>query len=198
MNEVNDPASAEVTSIDTARQWRASGKQSRAEREIAEREALRMEYANWLGMAPEKYAIVEQAAKIIAEHQAYRSTVSLRSPKEVRMYLKARIGARANEVFLVLFLDNRGRVMGIEEMFHGTLAEAKVHTREVVREALRYNAKSVIFAHNHPHGNGNPSPADRSITRDLRDALDLIGVNVLDHFIVGDGEPTSMAERALI
>lgn len=123
---------------------------------------------------------------------------SLTSPRDSAAYLRARLRPLPYEVFVVLFLDNRHRVLGIEEMFRGTLDGASVHPREVVREVLRYNAAAVILAHNHPSGVAEPSAADRTITHQLRDALSLIGTRVLDHLVVGDGEPTSMAARGLI
>jgi DNA repair protein RadC len=89
-------------------------------------------------------------------------------------------------------------VLAFEEMFRGTLDGASVHPREVVRASLEHNAAACIFAHNHPSGVAEPSAADRNITRQLRDALQLIGVRVLDHLVIGSGEPTSMAARGLI
>lgn len=123
---------------------------------------------------------------------------ALTSPRESAAFLKARMADRPYEVFGVLFLDNRHRVLAFEEMFRGTLDGASVHPREVVKAALDHNAAAVIFAHNHPSGVAEPSAADRNITRQLRDALALIGVQVLDHLVIGGGEPTSMASRGLI
>jgi len=109
----------------------------------------------------------------------------------------------SNEVFVIvvfacLFLDNRHRVLAFEELFRGTVDSASVHPREVVRACLRRNASAVIFAHNHPSGVAEPSASDRAITRDLREALQLIGVRVLDHLVIGSGEPVSMAMLGLI
>jgi DNA repair protein RadC len=112
--------------------------------------------------------------------------------------LKLKLGKYEWEVFACLFLDNRHRVLAFEEMFRGTLDGASVHPREVVRAALKHNAAAVILAHNHPSGTAEPSAADHNITRQLRDALQLIGVHVLDHLVIGSGEPTSMAARGLI
>lgn len=198
LNEINEPAAADkVVDIKTARECRARG-QTMAEHGAAEQEAHRLDYENWLGMDPAQFAIVEQAAKLIAEHRDFRSAIALKSPKEVSGYIKARIGARPNEVFLCLFLNKQLKMLGAEELFQGTIDGTEVPARVVVREALRYNASTVIFAHNHPAGCPSPSAADRSVTAQLRDALKLVGVNVLDHFIVGDGEPTSMASQGLI
>lgn len=141
-------------------------------------------------------AAVELAKRCAFEELAARP--SLTSPRDSATFLKARLGDRPYEVFAVLFLDNRHRVLAFEELFRGTLDGASVHPREVVRAALEHNAAACIFAHNHPSGVAEPSAADRNITHQLRDALQLIGVRVLDHLVIGAGEPTSMAARGLI
>jgi DNA repair protein RadC len=110
-------------------------------------------------------------------------------------YLRARIGGYPYEVFACVFLDNRHRVIACEELFRGSIDGASVHPREVVRRCLTHNAAAVIFAHNHPSGVAEPSQADRDITRHLQQALKLIEVRVLDHFIIGTGTPLSLAER---
>ena len=102
---------------------------------------------------------------------------------------------RANEVFAAVFLDNRHRVIAFEELFHGTVDGASVHPRVVARRALAHNAAALIACHNHPSGVAEPSLADRAITGRLRDALALVDVRLLDHFVVGDGEVVSFAER---
>ena len=100
--------------------------------------------------------------------------------------------------FGVLFLDNRHRVLAFEELFRGTIDGASVHPREVVRRALQLNAAAVILSHNHPSGVAEPSQADRQITARLREALDLVGIRVLDHLVVGDGDCCSLADRGLL
>lgn len=127
-----------------------------------------------------------------------RRDAVLNSPDRTRAYLKARLRHHAREIFACLFLDNRHRVIHYEELFGGTIDGASVHPREVVRRALHHNAAAVIFAHNHPSGVAEPSHADRAITLRLRDALALIDVRVLDHFVVGDAEVVSFAERGLL
>ena len=117
------------------------------------------------------------------------------SPADTRRYTAARLrGARA-EVFAVLFLDTRHRIIAFEPLFRGTVDEAGVHPREVVRRTLVHNAAAVILAHNHPSGVAEPSRLDRAITDRLVDALSTVGVRVLDHLVVGDGETVSFAER---
>lgn len=124
---------------------------------------------------------------------------AITSPRDSAEYFRLKLSGRVAESFCVLWLDNRHRVLApIQELFQGTLDGASVHPREVVRAALEANAAAVILAHNHPSGVAEPSAADRSITHQLRDALQLIGVRVLDHLVIGSGEPTSMAARGLI
>lgn len=123
---------------------------------------------------------------------------ALSCPNTTRRYLLARLRAYPYEVFACLFLDNRHRVIRFEEMFRGTIDGANVHPREIVKKALEYNAAAVILAHNHPSGVAEPSRADKSLTQRLRDALALVEVRVLDHFVIGDGETVSFAERGLI
>jgi DNA repair protein RadC len=120
---------------------------------------------------------------------------ALTHPAACADYLRARIAAFPYEVFACLFLDNRHRVIACEELFRGSIDGASVHPREVVRRCLTHNAAAVIFAHNHPSGVAEPSQADRDITRHLRQALELIEVRVLDHFIIGSGHALSLAER---
>jgi len=120
---------------------------------------------------------------------------TLTSPAATSRALEARLRARAHEVFACLFLTTRHQVIGYEEMFRGTIDGATVYTREVAKHALALNAAAVIAAHNHPSGVAEPSASDRAITSKLRDALALVEVRLLDHFVIGDGEVVSFAER---
>jgi len=119
-------------------------------------------------------------------------------PASVRDFLLLHLAHRQREVFACLFLDNRHRLISYEELFFGTIDGASVHPREVVRVALRHNAAAVILAHNHPSGVPEPSAADQRITDRLKEALALIDVRVLDHFIVGGTDSVSFAERGLV
>jgi len=123
---------------------------------------------------------------------------ALTSPEATRQYLKLRLDGSAYEVFAAIFLNQRHQVIAYRELFRGTVDGASVPPREVVREALALNCSAVIFAHNHPSGNTEPSPSDLRITQRLKDALALIDVRVLDHLIIGQGEGTSLAERGLL
>jgi DNA repair protein RadC len=105
---------------------------------------------------------------------------------------------RPQEVFAALFLDARHRALAFEELFQGTIDGAEVHPREVVRRALAHNAAAVIVGHNHPSGNPEPSAADRAVTARLKHALALVDLRLLDHFVIGDGLPTSMAARGWV
>jgi len=124
-----------------------------------------------------------------------KSVTMLGDPSASARYLKSRLCGYPYEVFACLFLDNRHRVIAFEVLFRGSIGGASVHPREVVRRCLVHNAAGLILAHNHPSGGNEPSQEDRTITLRLRDALALIDVKVLDHIIVGDGEPISLAER---
>jgi DNA repair protein RadC len=123
---------------------------------------------------------------------------SIRSPADTEAFLKARLRDRAHEVFCCIYLDNRHRVLGFEELFRGTIDGTSVYPREVVREALDVNAAAVILAHNHPSGVAEPSRADERITRRIRSALELVDIRLLDHLVIGDGSATSLAARGLI
>ncbi len=151
------------------------------------------------GMGEAKYvqlqAVLEMSRRYLAEKM--RRGDSLADPDAVRFYLTAKLRDYRFEVFSCLFLDNRHRVIEYEEMFRGTIDGASVHPREVVRRALHHNAAAVIFAHNHPSGIAEPSQADERITQRLKDALHLIDVRVLDHFVIGDSI-VSFAERGML
>jgi DNA repair protein RadC len=142
-------------------------------------------------------ALIQRAIACLEAHYHVRKE-ALTSPDETRDYLKLRLGGVPYEVFALLLLDNRHRVIQYRELFRGTIDGASVHPREVVRLVLRANAAAVIFAHNHPSGVAEPSQSDLRITKRLKDALALVDVRVLDHFIVGEGEGASFAERGLL
>jgi DNA repair protein RadC len=120
------------------------------------------------------------------------------SPRDSARFLRMRLGHLPHEEFHAVWLDTRHQVLAVDKLFNGSIDGASIHPREVVRSALRHNAAAVIFAHNHPSGNPEPSAADRVITNRLRDALTLIDVRVLDHIVIGAQETTSMAERGLM
>ena len=127
-----------------------------------------------------------------------RRGATLASPKATRDYLALRLGTLEYEVFCLIHLDNRHRVIDFQELFRGTIDGASVHPREVVKLALAKNAAAVILVHPHPSGVAEPSHADEMITTRLRDALALVDVRVVDHFIVAGGEVVSMAERGAL
>lgn len=149
------------------------------------------------GLGEAKYvqlqAVLELARRALAEE--IRSGEVLSSPKKVKSYLQLLLRQREEEAFVALFLDAQSRVLEIEELARGTLMQASVYPREVVKRALRCNAAAVIFAHNHPRGSVQASHADRELTETLRSALALVDVRVLDHFIVGDAVTASFVEQ---
>jgi len=152
------------------------------------------------GMGPAKYAQLQAALEMARRHlgESLERGKPLTDPAATRKYLTARFRDMPYEVFACLYLDNRHRVIAFEELFRGTIDGASVHPREVVRATLKHNAAALIFAHNHPSGVAEPSDADRRLTQRLKDALALVDVRVLDHFVVGDGEVASFAERGWI
>lgn len=141
-------------------------------------------------------AAIELARRSMREDLGRRP--ALTSPGAVRDYLRLSLASREHEVFLCLWLDAQHKVLAIEEPFRGTLTQTSVYPREIVKAALRINAAAVIFAHNHPSGVAQPSQADELLTRSLKEALALVEVKVLDHFIVAGTQAISFAERGLL
>ena len=152
------------------------------------------------GLGPAKKAelsaVLELAKRSLKEE--LRANSVLGSPAAVRDYLRLKIGTLEHEVFLALLLDSQHRVLKTLELFRGTLTQTSVYPREVVKAALAANAAAVIFAHNHPSGVAQPSQADELLTRQLKEALALVEIRVLDHFIVAGNQCLSFAERGLL
>ena len=141
----------------------------------------------------ESHDVIRQAQVLIS--RSFRPGAPVLSrPKQIRDFLRLRLGSLDHEVFCCIYLDTRRRLIAFEELFRGTVDCAQVHPRDVLRQALRHNATAVIFAHNHPSGALEPSPADDFITRRLKDLLVLMDVVVLDHIIVGECGCYSFAE----
>ncbi len=163
-------------------------------------EADQRSFCQGAGLGEAKYvqlqATLEMSRRFL--EQNIRRGDALQSVADTRRYLVAKLRHYPHEVFACLFLDNRHRVINFEELFHGTIDGASVHPRQVVRRAIHHNAAALILAHNHPSGVAEPSRADEQITLRLKDALSLIDVRVLDHFVVGDGPAVSFAERGLL
>ena len=144
----------------------------------------------------EKQSVITLAMKVLSiKHRAGRV---LSKPDETRDFLRLRLADYRNEVFGCLFLDNRHRIITVRELFQGTIDGASVYPRVVVQQAMEVNAAAMVFFHNHPSGVAEPSHADEAITRRLKDALALVDVRVLDHFVVSAGESVSFAERGLL
>jgi len=152
------------------------------------------------GIGPARYASLQAAVELARRHfrEALRVGPALAAPEATRTFLLAQLRDRPYEVFCCLYLDNRHRLIAFEELFRGTIDRAGVHPREVLRQTLLHNAAAVIFAHNHPSGVLEPSQADELITRRLKEALGLMDVRVLDHFIIGDGLCFSFSEHGLL
>jgi DNA repair protein RadC len=145
--------------------------------------------------------LIEYACSVLEQRLAYRLVsegVAFTSPIECRRYLSLKLAEQEREVFVVLFLDNRHRLIKYDELFYGTIDGASVHPREVVKAALKYNAAAVILSHNHPSGVPEPSQADKQITRHLKEALSLVDIRLLDHIVVGGVDTVSFAELGLM
>ena len=155
------------------------------------------ELARLRGLGPARACALAAALELGTRHlgQQLERGDALADPAQAGAYFARKLRPLPHEVFACLFLDTRHRVIAYEELFRGTLDGSEVHPREVARRCLQHNAAAVIFGHNHPSGNPVASAADRAVTARLKQALGLVEVRVLDHFIVGDGTPTSMAER---
>lgn len=149
------------------------------------------------GMGVSKFvqlqAIFEMSRRALLEEMRERDVLT--SSQAVRQYLSLKIGTLPREVFMGIFLDAQHRVLAIEELFSGTLTQASVYPREVVKSALHHNAAAMIFAHNHPSGVAEPSQADHTLTEALQAALKLIDIRVLDHFVVAGNQVVSFSER---
>jgi DNA repair protein RadC len=162
--------------------------------------ASQSEFCRAKGLGTAKYAqlraVLELSQRYLRSELAERDVLT--SPEATRNYLKSRLRVYPHEVFACLWLDNRHRVIEYQELFRGTIDGASVHPREVVRDAMRWNAAAVIFAHNHPSGVAEPSQSDLAITQKLKEVLALVEVRVLDHIIIGEGSGTSFAERGLL
>ncbi|NWD76655.1 DNA repair protein RadC [Pseudomonas gingeri] len=154
-------------------------------------------FACQLGLGPAKFAQLQAVLEMARRHLAerLRRDSVLESPRAVRDYLKAMLRHEPHEVFACLFLDSKHRVLAFEPLFHGSIDNASVYPRQVVKRALAHNAAALILCHNHPSGVAEPSQADHVLTKRLKTALEFVDVRVLDHFIVGEGEPLSMMEH---
>lgn len=152
------------------------------------------------GVGPAKYARLMASVELGRRYlgQFPRRGMKMKDASAVRELLSSRLRDRERESFVVLFLDNRHRLLHYEEMFHGTIDSASVYPREIVRRAIAHNAAALIIAHNHPSGVAEPSAADQRITEKIQTALKLMEIRLLDHFIVGDTEVVSFTEKGLL
>lgn len=152
------------------------------------------------GMGIAKYtqlqAVLEMARRALDEE--LKNGNAMNSPEMVRDFLRLSLANKQHEVFIGIFLDAKNHTIATEELFSGTLTQASVYPREIVKRALHHNAAAIIFAHNHPSGIAEPSHADKILTQSLKQALAMIDVKVLDHFIIGNGTTMSFAEQNLI
>ncbi len=162
----------------------------------ADREKLEQQHGLGPAKSAQLLAVLELSKRYL--HEVLLRSNPLESPQATEQYLMSILRDNPHEVFACLFLDTRHRVIAFEELFHGTIDGATVYPRVVAEKALRHRAAALIVAHNHPSGISEPSLADQAITRRLKDALALLDIRLLDHFVIGEGTPVSMAARGLI
>ncbi|MDH2432575.1 hypothetical protein WH50_14150 [Pokkaliibacter plantistimulans] len=155
------------------------------------------EFCQAHGLGSAKYAQLQAVLEMGRRHltEELRREQSFTSPDAVKNYLLAHLRDQQREVFACLYLDSQHRLIHYEPLFLGSIDSASVHPREVVKAALRHNAAALIVAHNHPSGIAEPSRADELITQRLKEALALVEIRLLDHFVVGAGQVVSLAER---
>lgn len=167
-------------------------------RKLLERDAIGLAALPGLGpaRAAKLLAAVELSSRLMASD--LERGAMLTDPNHVGRYFSQRLRGYPQETFAALFLDGNSRALGFEELFRGTVDTANVYPREVVRRAIAFNAASVIVGHNHPSGSPDPSQADRAVTIRLKKSLELVDIKLLDHFVIGDGQATSMAELGMV
>ncbi len=167
-------------------------------RSLLERDAR--ELAQLPGIGPARACLILAALELCARFMAagLERGELMSEPSVAGRYFSQRLRGRKQEVFAALFLDNRHRALAFEELFSGGLDRTEVHPREVARRALAHNAAAVIVGHNHPSGHPEPSQADQQLTLTLERALALVEVRLLDHFVIGDGPPASMAAMGMM
>jgi len=152
------------------------------------------------GLGPARVCALKAALELGSRHLAANLArgEALTDPARAGEYFARRLRGLPHEVFAGLFLDNRHRAIAFEELFRGTIDGAEVYPREVLKRCLAHNAAALIVGHNHPSGSSEPSGADRAVTLRLRDALAMVEIRLLDHFVIGDGAPCSLAARGWI
>lgn len=162
--------------------------------------ATESQFSSHVGLGPAKFAQLQAALELARRHllEALTREINFDSAQSVRRYLQLELRDQNREIFHALFLDGRHRLICAESLFFGTINSATVHIREVVKRGLELNAAALIVAHNHPSGVAEPSQADIRLTERLAEALSVVDIRLLDHFVIGDGEPLSLAERGLI
>ncbi|MGS2722131.1 RadC family protein [Porticoccus sp. GXU_MW_L64] len=148
-------------------------------------------------LTKQELELIKRAKELLFRDSRERG-IYFSTPDALKDFLTLEISMNESEGFYGLFLDTQHRLIEFSRLFNGTIDGCSVYPREVVKEALRVNAAAVIFAHNHPSGVAEPSPADKKITGRLKEALDLVGVRVLDHMILGHDHCVSFAERCMI
>lgn len=141
--------------------------------------------------------IIENAL-LILKNRMFTAETYITSPNDTKNFLKLKLSQLEHEIFCVIYLNNKHAVIAYEELFKGTIDSASVYPREILKNVLAHNAKTIILAHNHPSGSTDPSTADIEITNRLKEALSYIDVKILDHIIIGGNKSLSFAEEGLL
>lgn len=162
--------------------------------------ADKRQFCSHKGLGEAKYVQLQAILEMSKRHMALELNrgESFTDPNRVKLYLRQQLRDEQQEVFAALLLDSQHRVIRFDRLFYGTIDQSAVYPREVVKQALKFNAAAIIFAHNHPSGHSEPSNADKQITMVLKDALNLVDIRVLDHIVVGDNDVVSFAERGYL
>ncbi len=157
-------------------------------------------FCNLVGLGQAKYVQLQAVMEIARRYmlQTMQRGQALESACQTRQFLALQLKDYKHEVFACLFLDSRNRVIAFEELFRGSIDSAQVYPREIIKQALHYNAASVILAHNHPSGDPQPSESDKRTTQRIKAAMDLVDIRVLDHIVIGDCQSLSFAETGLL
>lgn len=163
-------------------------------------EAAHNDFCSVKGLGSAKYAQLQASLEMGRRHlqERLQQPQSFLDAASVEQFLVSKLRHRGREVFAVIYLNNQHQLLAYEELFQGTINAAEVHPREVVKRSLHHNAAAVIFAHNHPSGVSEPSQSDCNITHVLKDALQLVDIRVLDHFVIGEGRPSSLASLGML
>lgn len=163
-------------------------------------EAPQKELCKQSGLGTAKYTQLQAALELSCRYmyEDLQKREALTCAQETKAYLVSQLRHQKREVFACLFLNNRNQILKFEELFRGSVSEAMVYPREIIKRALQLNASGVILSHNHPLGSAKPSPQDQELTHTIKKLLNAIDVRLLDHLVIGENDVSSFAEMGLL